>query len=312
MLDSQKPFEEAKIIDEILKRTASDQDGVLDKHRFILLLAGMMTETLMEYEEPDAVMEQSFHRISQLVHATPAPDSLAKERVPPSVDIDIETEVGREIARESEERMPNGLDDVHEVVIAIAYNEFTEFEEDGFAVSEALRIMIEAVIQSLLFEMATQEFSDIIIEEYISEGWPIPDIIMTLGGISGYYLSQGEDVTKDMKEKFISQVMAAEAARHGMSGNTSWNGLDSANDMDEESFIEDISEFTDSFDEFFEMVDLSAPEAKAVAVAKTGGRMAALVSGSEMNFIQPSLAKVLLKTGFVRGLERPQKQDVDA
>ena len=309
-MDSQKPFEEAKVIDEILKRTATNEDGTLDKLRFILILAGMMTETLIEYEEPDAVMEQSFHRISQLLHATPVPDTLAKHEIPSSVQIDIETEVGREIARESAERMPKDLDDVHEVIIAIAFNEFTTFETDGLPVPECLRIMIEAVIQSLLFEMATQEFADVIIEDFITDGWPISDVLLTLGGVAGHYLSQKTDTGQEdadsietKKDQYIAHVMAAEALRHGLNGGVNWNGLDGANDMDTTSLHEDIQKCVSIFNEFFEVVDLTAPSSKAVAVSKTAGRMAALVSGEEMSLIQPSLAKVLLKTGFMGALK---------
>ncbi len=310
MLDSKQTFEEAKVIDEILKRTAMNEDGKIDKMRFLLLLAGMMTETLIEYEEPDAVMEQSFHRISQLIHATPIPDNLAKFDVPPSHQIDIETEIGREIARESEDRLKGGLDDVHEVVIAIAYNQMVEFAEDGLPLSESLRIMIEAVIQSLVFEMATQEFGDLIIEDFISEGWPISEVLITLGGVSGYYLSLSDQAAKskkDWSEDYIVGVMAGEAVRNGLGGSTQWSGLESANDMDTQSLVEDIAECVEIFDEFFNAVNLHQNQAKAVAVAKTAGRMAALVSGKEMNLVQPALAKVLLKTGFRSGYDTASK-----
>ena len=37
--------------------------------RTLSIYAGMLTETLLEYEEPDTVMEQVFHRISDLLEA---------------------------------------------------------------------------------------------------------------------------------------------------------------------------------------------------------------------------------------------------
>lgn len=303
MLTTGQPFEEAKVIDEILKRTASNDDGAIDPLRFILILSGMLTETLIEYEEPDAVMEQSFHRISQLLHVTPMPDNLSTERLPSPVMIDLETEIGRDIARESGERLEKGLEEVHEIVIAIAYNEFPEFEKQGLSVPECLRIMIEAVIESLIFEMATQEFADVIIEEFISEGWPIPDVLIALGGAAGYYYGLKEDLDTDAAMVEIVQIMASEGLRHGLPGTVKWSGLDSANDSGSETLEENIETFSGVFDEFFEMLDFKDPCARSVAVAKTGGRMAALVSGPDMNFIQPSLAKVLLKTGIVQGIK---------
>ena len=300
-MDSEQTFAEAKVIDEILRLTATDEAGDIDKRRFILMLSGMLTETLMEYEEPDAVMEQSFHRISQLLQSTPMPDTLAEEKLPNSVTIDVETEVGREIARESEDRMPEGLVDVHEVIIAIALNELTEFAKDGLTIPESLRIMIEGVIQSLLFEMATQEFADLVIDDFIADGWPISDVLMTLGGVVGHYVSEDG---KGNVDDYITSVMAAEALRHGLKGGINWSGLDGANDVDTESLTEDVQEYIEAFEAFFEVVDLKKPSAKAVAVAKTSGRMAALVSGTQMNLIQPSLAKVLLKTGVVKSFEK--------
>ena len=76
-MDAPGTIEEAKAIDAILKHTATGPDGSMDPAVFLMLLSGMMTETLIEYEEPDAVMEQSFHRISQLLHVTPVPDTVS-------------------------------------------------------------------------------------------------------------------------------------------------------------------------------------------------------------------------------------------
>jgi|AntRauTorckE6833_2_1112554.scaffolds.fasta_scaffold19154_2 hypothetical protein len=306
-LGTGQPFEEAKAIDEILKRTAVDKNGAIDHIRFILILAGMMTETLIEYEEPDAVMEQSFHRISQLLHVTPMPDNLSKESLPSPIQIDLETEIGRELARESAGRLEKGLEEVHEILIAIAYNEFPEFEKEGLPVPECLRIMIEAVIESLIFEMATQEFADVIIEDFISDGWPIPDVLITLGGAAGFYYGLPPHTDKNTAITEIVQIMAREAERNGLPGTVKWSGLDSANDSDDEFLEENIESCNTIFNEFFELVDFNDPCARAVAIAKTGGRMAALVSGPDMNFIQPSLAKVLLKTGLVQGMKLAQE-----
>lgn len=303
ILDSKGTFEEAKVIDEILKRTAMRDDETLDIRVFLLLLSGMMTETLIEYEEPDAVMEQSFHRISQLLNVTPVPDNLAKEELSSPSAVEMYAEAGREIARESAERLEGGLGDVHEIVIAIAYNELPLFAEDNqMSVPESLRIMIESVIQALVFEMATQEFADVLIEEFIDDGWPITDVLLTLGATCGYYYSLNhspEDI--NILDEMVS-VMSREAIRNGMTGSQLWRGLDGANDDASNAVSRDVTEFKDVFDEFFEMVGFTDNEARAVAVAKTGGRMAALVSGPGMSIIQPSLAKVLLKTGLKQGM----------
>lgn len=302
-MDSKQTYEEAKILDEILKRTSQREDESIDSRVFLLLLSGMMTETLIEYEEPDAVMEQSFHRISQLLHVTPVPDNLAKEKLSSPSEVEMYAEAGREIARESAERLEGGLQDVHEIVIAIAYNELPKFEEEGgITVPESLRVMIESVIQALVFEMATQEFAELLIEEFIDDGWPITEVLLTLGATCGYYYSQTHKSSESNVLDEMVTVMSREAIRNGMSGSQLWRGLDGANDDNSVGVARDVTEFKEVFDEFFAMVGFTESEAQAVAVAKTGGRMAALVSGAGMNIIQPSLAKVLLKTGLKQGL----------
>ncbi len=306
-MDSKQTIEEAKILDEILKRTAMREDETIDERLFILLLSGMMAETLIEYEEPDAVMEQSFHRISQLLHVTPVPDNLAEEKLSPPSEIDLYSEAGREIAREAAERLEGGLQDVHEIIIAITYNELPKFEEDGvMSVPESLRIMIESVIQTVVFEMATQEFADVLIEDFIDDGWPITDVLLTLGAACGYYYSQNHSASDDNVLDEMVSVMSREAMRNGMTGSQLWRGLDSANDDATTGVTRDVTELVEVFDEFFDLVGLDNNEAQAVSVAKTGGRMAALLAGVDMSIIQPSLAKVLLKTGLKQGMSLPE------
>ena len=299
-MDAPGTIEEAKAIDAILKHTATGPGGSLDPAVFLMLLSGIMTETLIEYEEPDAVMEQSFHRISQLLHVTPVPDNLAKIPLPSPVEIDSYTECGRDIARESAERLEGGLEDVHEIIIAIAFNELPVLQEEhDFPIPEGLRMMIEAVMTSLIFEMGTQEFADLMIEEFIGEDWSISDVLLTLGATCGaYYADKKTESTAD--EMVV--VMSAEAMRHGMGGSQLWRGLNSANDDGSTGVVRDIDEFREVFEEFFEIVGLSDPIARAVTVARTGGRMAALVSSEEMGIVQPALAKMLLKSGLTQGL----------
>ena len=299
-MDTPELIEEAKAIDAILKHTAKNEAGDFDPEVFLLVLSGMMTETLIEYEEPDAVMEQSFHRISQLLHVTPVPDNLAKHMLPSPVEIDAYAECGRDIARESAERLPKGLEDVHEIIIAIAFNELMVLQEEhDFSIPESLRMMIEAVMMAVVFEMGTQEFADIMIEDYLGEDWSLPDVLLTLGATCGAYYADEEEA--DTADEMVV-VMSSEAIRHGMSGSQLWRGLNSANDDGSTGVVRDIDEFREVFDEFFEMVGLEDPVAQAVTVARTGGRMAALVSGPDMNFIQPSLAKMLLRSGLMQGL----------
>src|SRR3954466_2715525 len=119
--------------------------------RSLCMYAGMITETLMEYEEPDVIMEQAFHRISDLLQAAPAEEK-GDEFMPLAYTIDHDTELGRVLARTTSEKLPKGLDDFHEIAIALVISDVPLWEKEGYPRDRMLRLLVECVIASLTFE----------------------------------------------------------------------------------------------------------------------------------------------------------------
>ena len=70
--------QEAKNIKERISKLVEQQDEKVQMVRTLAIYSGIMAETLLDYEEPDLVMEQAFHRISDILDTEPYGDE--KER----------------------------------------------------------------------------------------------------------------------------------------------------------------------------------------------------------------------------------------
>ncbi len=300
----QKIKEEARAARERIAALIKDTDEQVRVVRTICIYAGMLTETLIEYDEPDIVMEQAFHRIADLVQADPD-DSLAENSLMPlAYDIDHDTELGRHLARGLAKKLPKSLDDVHEIAIALVIHDLPDFEAQGFARPKTLRLLIETVIASLTYEMATQDFCDLIIEQFISEHENAPaDALVAVAAAAGSYFAKAESamvMPMDAEQQF-ENVMVRESLRHGTPGQKNWRGLAPANDTAEEKIPEYIVRLRPQFDEFFELIGLEDPLGRAVSVAKAAGRLVAVIALEDIGHIHPSIAKSLAKTGMILG-----------
>mgnify|MGYP001278444958 CR=1 FL=1 len=95
----EKLKEEAKAIQSKLETLIKEEDIKLRIARTICVYAGMITETLLEYEEPDVLMEQALHRIADLLRAEPSAEEDDKGLMPLAYDVDHDTGLGRHLAR---------------------------------------------------------------------------------------------------------------------------------------------------------------------------------------------------------------------
>lgn len=300
----QERMVEARVIHAKVKETATDPGRGFDTMRMIMILAGILTETLLEYEEPETVMEQSFFRIADLLKVEPAEGNLGPEALPPLWIMDRDTESGRELARASAEKLVKGLDDVHEIAIALAINDFPLWEQEDLPKEESFRLLIECVIATLTLEMAAQSFCDSLIDEFIADGWEVTTALSALAALAGVYLREaGASAAGQDSLVGVMNVMAGEAARHGVKGPKDWNSLGGANDFSPTGLSEYTDEIMESVEEFFDTVGLDSQVSRAVAVAKAVGRMVAVVSAEEIGHIQPTVAKSLAKTGFLQGMK---------
>jgi hypothetical protein len=271
--------------------------------RSVCIHAGMITETLIEYEEPDVVMEQVFARIADLLKCEPAAVIDEGDLVPLAWALDRDSEIGRRLSRLAGRKLAKGLDDAHEIAIALFINEAPEWEKQGFPKDATLRLLIEMVILSLTFEMATQDFCDMLIEDFITDGKSAADALFGLGAVAGTYFAEAKEhyVLPADAEARLTEVMARESRRHGTPGHRDWSALAAANDAPYGDISKYMEKIAPEVDEFFEFVGLNDPLAEAVATAKALGRMIAVITVEDVGQIHPSIAKSLAKTGMILG-----------
>lgn len=304
-LDSQeRQKEEAKNIRLRIETLIKDTDAQARMVRTLCIYAGMITETLLEYEEPDVVMEQAFHRISDLVRAEPAEGPADPGLMPLAYVLDHDTELGRAISRNTAKKLTKGLDDMHEIAIALIISDFPSWEKAGYARDRMLLLLVEIVIASLTFEMATQDFCDLLIEDFMAKGYTTPEALLGLGAVAGnyFYLAQRDMKLPPDAQKYMVNVMVRESLRHGTPGTKDWGSLAASNDSEDRKIPEYLSKIKPEIEEFFVLIGLDDPLGRAVAVAKAVGRMVAVISVEDVGQIHPSIAKSLAKTGMILGL----------
>jgi hypothetical protein len=263
-------------------------------------------------EEPDVVMEQAFHRIADLLQTDPDDATAENPLMPLAYDIDHDTELGRHLARGLAKKLPKSLDDVHEIAIALVFNDLPIFEEQGYPRDKTLRLLIETVIASLTYEMATQDFCDLIIEQFVSEHENAPsDALVAVAAAAGAYYAKAETsmVLPLDAEKHFENVMVRESLRHGTPGQKNWQGLAPANDTATEKIPEYLARLRPQIDEFFDLIGLEDPLGRAVSVAKAAGRLVAVIALEDIGHIHPSIAKSLAKTGMILGSRYRESAD---
>ncbi|MBI1216244.1 MAG: hypothetical protein GC185_10565 [Alphaproteobacteria bacterium] len=303
--DSQEKLkEEAKALSERLEKLIRDEDPQARMIRSLCVYAGLLTETLMEYEEPDVVMEQAFHRIADLLHSDPSEGDAPEPLLPLAYDIDHDTELGRHMARNVAQKLPKGLDDVHEIAIALVIGNFPLWEKEDFGRDRLLRMLIETVITALTFEMATQDFCDLLIEDFIADERSVSEGIIALAAVAGHLfeIARHSAPLPDDAELQFTNVMVRESLRHGTPGVKNWGVLAAANDAPIDDIPEYIKILKPQIDEFFVLIGMEDALGQAVAVAKAVGRMVAVITVEDVGQIHPSIAKSLAKTGMILGM----------
>ena len=303
-LDSKERLkEEAKNIRTRIETLIKDTDPKVRMVRTLCIYAGMITETLLEYEEPDVIMEQAFHRISDLLKVDPAEGIADPELMPLATTLDHDTELGRALSRNTGKKLLKGLDDMHEIAIALIILDFPVWEKDGYARDKMLRLLVESVIVSLTLEMATQDFCDLLIDEFLTKNNTTNEALTGLGAVAGNYFSLAQNLMKlpPSTENEFGNVMVREALRHGTPGTKNWASLAAANDTEDKNIPKYLKKIKPPIEEFFMLIGMDDPLGRAVAVAKSVGRMVAVISVEDVGQIHPNIAKSLAKTGMILG-----------
>lgn len=280
--------------------------GLNDKERIrktTCIYAGLLTETLLEYEEPDTVMEQTFLRICELLKADPQQTS-AQDVPVPAYTVDHDADLGRALARSCGAKLAKGLDGAHEIAIAMIIADFPLWEKQGVAMPASLQLLIESVILALTLEMATQDFCEMIIDDFMGEGNSAGAAVTGLAAVAGDYFAQASKrfALSQSAQTEVLNVMVRESLRHGTPGSKDWDSLAPSNDAADDNIPAYIGDIQPRLEEFFSLIGLEDPLGKAVAAAKAVGRMVAVISVEDIGQIHPSTAKSLAKTGMILGM----------
>ncbi|MBU0799518.1 MAG: hypothetical protein KKA05_00805 [Alphaproteobacteria bacterium] len=272
-----------------------------DGMRLLQMLAGILTEALLLFEEPEEGLDATYARLARLLACEPAEGEIAARALPPAYIIDYETELGRGIARKMFEDWLDCAYEFHDLLIFMIQNVIVRMEEDGQPRAEVLRLFIECANRAMAYEIAAQELCDIVIDRKIGrEGWSLTESVAGLSAMAGRYLARSHQTTEGasvptMPERLdqLSYVMTQEAVRLGIPAGTDWRFGLAANDCPTSAPYDLLDSLEPDCDEFLAIIGLDDKVDRAVACAKAAGRMLAVAAGGEAPEIEPVIAKPL-------------------
>lgn len=294
----------AQIHSAVLSRAAvpGGAPGDVDGMRLLCVLAGVLAETLLLFDDPDEGYLASIARLSRDLecepHAGPIPDGI----MPPAYLLDQNTEQGRAVARELFEDWLQCAFEFHELALFVVHNVLIRMEEDGQPREETLRLFMECTIRCLSYEIAAQELCDIVIEEKIGrEGWSFGESVSGLSAVAGRCLGLSRNASQLFRVPAggadnldqVAYVMTQEATRLGVPAGTDWRFGLAANDCPVSAPFDLIFSLWPCCRNFFQVIALHDMVDQAVACAKAAGRMLAVAAGGEHPEIEPIVAKPL-------------------
>ncbi|PJB69262.1 MAG: hypothetical protein CO093_10835 [Alphaproteobacteria bacterium CG_4_9_14_3_um_filter_47_13] len=275
--------------------------GQIDGMKMIQLLAGIITETLLLFDEPDEGLEATYDKLALLLECEPYPGPIAVKALPPSYVIDYETEQGRGIAKCLFEDWLDCAYAFHELIVFVIHNLILRMEESGQLRSETFRLFIECTNRCMAYEIAAQELCDIVIDKKIGQdSWSLAESVSGLSAFAGRCLALSQNACElfsmpMLPDKLdqVAYVMTQEAIRLGIPAGTDWRFGLAANDHGVAAPYELINSLDPVCHEFFGVIQLHGLMDQAVACAKAAGRMLAVAAGGEAPEIEPVIAKPL-------------------
>jgi len=297
-----KPDMGARIYQALVKLSDCPGKGT-DAMLVTQLLAGVLVETYLVFDEPDNAMEASFAKLSVLLKAEPYSGELWENALPPAHIIDAETERGRSAARIFFEDWMDCTYEFHDLILDMVHNVLVGWECEGVPREESFRLLIDCTKLAMGFEIAAQELCDIAIEHHVTRrGWTLGDCIGALSAVSGRRLAislnsntcmifKGSAIPENLDQ--IVYVMTKEAIRLGVPAGSDWRFGLAANDMPVNAPVTLIQGMEPTCHTFFEAIEMDDHFHQAVACAKAAGRMIAVASGGELPEIEPAIAKPL-------------------
>ncbi len=297
-----KPEMGARLYSSIVDLACDAERGV-DGMKMIQLIAGVLVETYLLFDEPDQAMMDSFERLGRLLGTEPMAGDVHPDALPPAHIIDYETERGRKAARMLFEEWLDCEYEFHSLILVIVHNILVRWEMEGQPRSETFRLLVECTKLCLGFEISAQELCDVVIEQKVArEGWSLGDCIASLSAVAGRRLAmslsndlcmifRGSDLPDTLDA--VAHVMTQEAVRLGVPAGSDWRFGLAANDVPLNPPIQLVRGIDPCCTGFFEAVTISDHYVQAIACAKAAGRMVAVAAGGELPELEPAIAKPL-------------------
>lgn len=285
----------------LFSRAAPDGENC-DGMRLLQLLAGVLVETTLLFDEPDEGLVASFRRLSDDLGCPPCGGLSGKGGMPSSAVIDGETEEGRAMARRLMEE--EGLECpyvFHDLVIFFIHNAIVRMEMDGQARGETFNVFAALATRCLSYEIAAQELCDYVIENKVgSEGWSLGECVSGLSAVAGRFLALSANAceifdTPALPDRLdqVAYVMMQEAVRLGIPAGTDWRFGLAANDCPANAPFDLVFSLLVPCREFFRAIGMDVYEDQAVSCAKAAGRMVAVAAGGEAPELESVIAKPL-------------------
>jgi hypothetical protein len=290
----------ARICQRLMKHAAID-GAEIDGMRLLQVLAGLTVETLLLFDDADEGLAATYRQLSILLNCEPMAGALAENALPPSHQLDAETEQGRALARRLFEDWLNCAYEFHDIVTFIVHNVICRMEAEGQPRAELLRLFIEITNRCMAYEIAAQELCDIVIDEKVSiDNWSLCECVSGLSAAAGRCLALsvntgalfGVGKHPDHLDQ-VAYVMTQEAIRLGIPAGTDWRFGLAANDHPCTAPYDLIFGLEPACQGFFKALGLDSYFDQSVALAKAAGRMLALAAGGESPEIEPVIAKPL-------------------
>lgn len=292
----------ARLQEQVLSIASDSSNGTPHIHDTIQILAGVLVESVFLFEEPDEVMKASLTKLSRLLATEACDEHLPEWYGLDAAALDWRAEQGRLIAREIIDEWRECPFSYIDFILFSVHHFFVHWAEN-FSVprGESLRLLEEASMRSLAFEITAQELCLQVIDVKITEsGWTIADCLCGLsahaGHILGSYLQKNgsaADFADDAPCDMLMNVMAQEAVRLGVPAGSEWRFGLAANDLSSDPPHDLIRGVSDICDDFYNRIGMREPLYRAVASAKAAGRMLAVVASGEMPDMPDFIAKPL-------------------
>jgi hypothetical protein len=297
-----KPEFSAKIYMSIYNH-AFDPDKGINGMNMVLMLAGVLVETLMLFDDPDEGLGASFDKLSEMLSCNPSEYFIDAGGLPPSHIIELETEIGRYLAGDFFEDWLNCAYEFHDLLLFVIQNIILQMECEGFPREETFCLLIECAIRCMSYEIAAQELCDIVIERKIGkEGWSLGESVSGLSAIAGRRIALLHNtnnfepfssfILPDRLEQVVS-VMTREAVRMGVMKGRDWRFSMASNDSVFDTPHHLISSLNPECMRLFRLIGMNDINDQAVSCAKAAGRMLAVATVGDDPELEPAIAKPL-------------------